>query len=363
MATTKLLRRELVTLAKPVDMDKRPKIAGWLMSEKLDGTRCFWDGGITRGAPTDKVPWASLVHPKTGERKTKIKPVSTGLWSRYGNPINAPDWFLDQLPPVMMDGELFAGRGQFQTCRSIIAGDCPDSRWKQIKYLVYGAPSLETITEPGEIKNANTWIRIEETALQDVLALGFNKTVAWAMPDHTFVAAMKDLARFNDGDSDVWDVHLQQVLSDCEEEAWSQINRRLGSVLAQGGEGVMLRNPSSLYEVKRTSNLLKVKASEDDEGTLVGFTAGKGKYTGMIGALIISYQGQEFELSGMTDDERVIEHHAPSVVEGKRIQGDIKTKHFNIGDVIEFTFRELTDAGIPKEARFQRIKRGVNETA
>ncbi len=41
-------RRELLQLAHTYKPDKH-KIAGWYISEKLDGTRCFWDGGLTSG--------------------------------------------------------------------------------------------------------------------------------------------------------------------------------------------------------------------------------------------------------------------------------------------------------------------------
>jgi hypothetical protein len=92
-----MARRELLQLADRYDPRKH-YVAGWFVSEKLDGTRCFWDGGISRGLPTEQVPWASIIDPKTGQKKTKIKPVATGLWSRYGNPIMAPDWWLNQLP-------------------------------------------------------------------------------------------------------------------------------------------------------------------------------------------------------------------------------------------------------------------------
>src|SRR5207247_1430517 len=136
------------------------KVGGFYISEKLDGTRCFWDGGITRGLRTEDVPWASLTHPKNGGRKDKIKPFSTGLWSRYGNPIIAPDWFLNQLPCCPLDGELWAGRGNFQECRSICAGDEPDERFKQISYAVYSSPSFGAALGDGLIKNTNMHVEI-----------------------------------------------------------------------------------------------------------------------------------------------------------------------------------------------------------
>ncbi len=57
-----MMRRELLQLAHNYKPDKH-KIAGWYISEKLDGTRCFWDGGLSRDVPTDQVPWASITDP------------------------------------------------------------------------------------------------------------------------------------------------------------------------------------------------------------------------------------------------------------------------------------------------------------
>ena len=136
-------------------------VAGWLVSEKLDGTRCFWDGGLSRGLPTESVPWASVTDPKTGERKAKIKPIATGLWSRYGNPIMAPDWWLNRLPACPLDGELWAGRGKFQLCRSICGGDTPDERFDKIVFAVYSTPPLGAIFGTGQIKNSNMVCQVD----------------------------------------------------------------------------------------------------------------------------------------------------------------------------------------------------------
>ena len=155
-------RREFLQLAQKYS--QKSKVGGWYISEKLDGSRCFWDGGITRGMKTEDVPYASIINPKTGERKTKIKPIATGLWSRYGNPIIAPGWFLDQLPKCLLDGELWAGRGKFQLCRSITAGDEPDERFNQVKFCCYGSPSPWQVFKEGEIKNSNFHSVFKEVA-------------------------------------------------------------------------------------------------------------------------------------------------------------------------------------------------------
>ena len=52
--------------------------------------------------------------------------------------------------------------------------------------------------------------------------------------------------------------------------------------LAQGYEGSMLRT-NGFYEQKRSYNLQKFKDFSDDEATIVGYEAGKGKRTGTLG--------------------------------------------------------------------------------
>ena len=105
-----MARREFLQLAQTYKPGKSD-IGGWFISEKLDGTRCLWDGGASRGLRTEDVPYASVIDPKTGNRKGKVKTFATGLWSRYGNPVVCPDWFLDSLPACPLDGELWAGAG------------------------------------------------------------------------------------------------------------------------------------------------------------------------------------------------------------------------------------------------------------
>lgn len=78
---------------------------GWLMSEKLDGVRAYWDG--------------------------------TQFWSRQSNKFYAPEWFLERLPPFPLDGELFGGRKKFQTTVSIVRRQDASDQWKDIRYRVF----------------------------------------------------------------------------------------------------------------------------------------------------------------------------------------------------------------------------------
>jgi len=54
-----------------------------------------------------------------------------------GNYFYAPDWFAAELPSdVVLDGELFGGRGKFQTTVSIVKSQDQGDRWKTLTYKV-----------------------------------------------------------------------------------------------------------------------------------------------------------------------------------------------------------------------------------
>src|SRR5262249_10366775 len=85
-------------------------LAGWWMSEKLDGVRAYWDG------------------------KRFI--------SRLGNEFHAPDWFAASLPKTPLDGELWVERKAFQKTVSIVRPQDKSDHWKQIRYVVFEAPAM-----------------------------------------------------------------------------------------------------------------------------------------------------------------------------------------------------------------------------
>lgn len=369
MPTTTSKRREFLQLAKVYDPTaKRPTdVSGWYVSEKLDGTRCFWDGGLTRGLPTASVPWASVIHPKKGTRKDKIKPVSTGLWSRYGNPIIAPDWWLNQLPCCFLDGELWAGRGNFQLNRSIVAGDTPDPRFDQVVFAVYSSPPLEQVFGSGEIKNTNFVSTFDLQAIQQWLwqnAQPVGTDFQTLDPGSTFEQELQFLnAALDNGSESIAYLHNQIRLPDNITDAMLLIDKQLDATLERGGEGVIIRNPKALWTPKRVGDVLKYKPFSDDEGIVTGFTSGRetdkgSKLLGMIGSLILNYKGQRLELAGLTNEERMFATPAMSEYAAEHpdqnMPADFAGKHFKVGQTVTFKYRELSDDGVPKEARFWR---------
>jgi DNA ligase 1 len=87
------------------DVDPAP----YLISEKFDGVRAYWDG--------------------------------TALHFRSGNVVNAPAWFIAKLPAQALDGELWLGRGRFEELSGVVRTEqADDDAWRQMKYMIFELP-------------------------------------------------------------------------------------------------------------------------------------------------------------------------------------------------------------------------------
>lgn len=312
------------------------------------------------------MPWAGVFDPDTGKFKKKIKPYATGLWTRYGNPIIAPDWFLDQLPACPLDGELWAGRRKYQLSQSITRGDTPDERFDQIAFAVYSSPSMAAIMATGEIRNSNMLLsmvmeKVERFVIKRLET--FDKEFTSLPTGSTFDDELMFLRENIEMQGERCYLHRQIKLPAEEQQAKEFVEVFLNETLDKGGEGVVIRDPASSWTPKRHKGVLKYKPHDDDEGTIVGFTSGRetdkgSKLLGMIGALILDYKGKRLELSGLTDEERQFATPAMRDVAvslpGKDMPSGFSGKHFEVGQSVTFKYRELSDDGIPKEARYWR---------
>jgi DNA ligase-1 len=233
---------------------------GWWISEKLDGVRAYWDG--------------------------------KRFLSRYGNVFHAPKWFTKGLPKVALDGELWAGRGNFQDVTGIVRSHAGGDRWKAVKYLVFDAPDFKG-------------------GFEDRLA--YVKKVVKKAP---YAQAVKHYRCKGPG----------------------HMHNELKAVEARGGEGLMIRMPGSAYERKRSRVLLKVKTFHDSEATITGYYPGKGKHEGVIGGFFVETEdGVPFKVgTGLTDAMRA---DPPPV-----------------GTVITYRYQELSRSGRPRFASFVRVR-------
>ena len=102
-------------------------VSAYLVSEKYDGVRAFWDG--------------------------------KKLQTRSGALIHAPKWFTENFPNQPLDGELWAGRGRFEATSGAVRKQIPqDNEWRDIRYMVFELPGA-----PGTFRE-------RATAIEEIIA-------------------------------------------------------------------------------------------------------------------------------------------------------------------------------------------------
>lgn len=114
--------------------------------------------------------------------------------------------------------------------------------------------------------------------------------------------------------------------------------QRLDMVVRTRGEGLMLHRADAPYVTGRSDALLKLKPWQDAEAVVVAYSPGKGKYQGMTGALTLEMpDGKRFQVgSGLSD---ALRHQPPP-----------------IGTRITYRYQHLTKNGLPRFARYLRIR-------
>jgi len=182
--------------------------------------------------------------------------------SRLGNPFHAPDWFTAGLPSTPFDGELWGGRKQFQRTVGIVKRQDKSPLWKDLKYIVFDAPAERT---PFEARMQHCKEILGALELPHV-----------SVHEHNVCCGLD---------------HLREELTRVE---------------GLGGEGLMARRPGSLYEIGRSTTLLKVKTFHDAEARVVAHSAGAGRHAGRVGALVVELEnGTRFNVgTGLSDAER-----------------------------------------------------------
>ena len=114
--------------------------------------------------------------------------------------------------------------------------------------------------------------------------------------------------------------------------------------LAQGYEGSMLRT-NGFYEQKRSYNLQKFKDFSDDEATIIGYEAGKGKRTGTLGKFY------------MQDDEGNQFGCPPGKgYSYKDLAFMLDNIHDYIGQRATFTYFQRTQAGSYRHPLFKTLR-------
>jgi len=299
----------------------------WEWSVKLDGIRAFWDGGITRGR--NDAPWAPGV-------------LSTGLWTINGKAILAPSWWLDSIPLFPIDGELWAGPGNFQYVSSVVrrTKNILGDEWGKIMLIHHSPISYETfctkrlINEPHCKTICTNWL--------DYIRECLSTAPARIAPSGLHYEPLE------------W--HNVKSFSHLQDEV-------LPTLVDAGHEGVMLRRKSSLWEPVRSWNLLKLKPFHDDEAYVIGVKAGTGRLEGMVGSLTMRWHKDiVFNMGALYDHERALDSIDTTIdpvivakdMAGKDLPATIYSRTFPTGTKLTFKYRELTNDGVPKDPRIWR---------
>lgn len=100
----------------------------------------------------------------------------------------------------------------------------------------------------------------------------------------------------------------------------------LHRVCNMGGEGIMINLASASYNHKRTDQLLKFKQVQSMDMRVVYIEEGRGKYEGMVGALICNCEREDGTVveasvgSGLTDEQRGEWMYFPEKIIGKIVE-------------------------------------------
>lgn len=245
------------------------QVEEYLVSEKFDGVRAIWREGK--------------------------------LVTKNGNPIHAPAWFIEALPDVWLDGELWSKRQDFEFVAStVLSKRINQEAWKKITYKVFDMPDYQS---PFETR-AKAYI-----SLLDKLNVDFIKPIEQI--------SLKD----NDALSDM-----------------------LNDYSSRGAEGLILHRKQARFASGRSDNVLKLKPYQESQARVKAYVPGNGKYQGQIGALVVVWQASEdtpakrFKIgSGLSDKERI----TPPA----------------LGSLIRFKFHGLTKNKIPRFASYIGLAR------
>jgi DNA ligase-1 len=219
------------------------------------------------------------------------------LWTRSGNRIDVPAWFTVGWPAQPIEGELWIGRGRFQDISDLVRALQADAlAWRQVRFMAFDLPASPHAFASRTRELRMLVARTGSPSLQRIAQLHFSER--------------------------------------AQLDAWRD------AVTSGGGEGLMLHHAHAHYRAGRSDQLLKYKRWDDAEARVVGYRPGKGKYAGLVGALlVVDARGRRFALgSGLRDADRA----APPA----------------IGSMVTFRYDGLTEKGAPRFARYLRMRDG-----
>lgn len=216
------------------------------------------------------------------------------LRSKTGYAYNPPKWFTEKLGDKPLDGELWIGRDKFEDIIPILNGTNNVEDWHKVNYMIFDMPA-EDMTFKERVKYMEEYIPL--------LKLSYVQMIP------------------------------QKRVNNI-----SELNKVLDNVVAQKGEGLMLHHEDAFYGSGRVNHLLKVKKYDESKGQVIAYKPGKGKYKGMVGALVLKLE------DGMI------------VNIGSGLSDEMRKNPPKKGEMVAFIYNGLTKHGKPRFARYKRMR-------
>ena len=251
-------------------------VSGWWASEKYDGYRAIWTG--------------------------------SQFISRGGIPLTTPEWMKQLMPSQPLDGELFRGRCNFESCGIFRRADASEKDWENVSYVVFDLPAMDA---PFEQRMARLREIVEERcACMAQVRPGVNVKCPLIFAKQTKLRDERQMV-----------------------EMFEKITRA-------GGEGIMLRRPGSAYTQRRTRDLLKIKVQHDMECRVIRYKKGEGRNINKLGA---------YECSLLEDEDKTF-------FVGTGLKDSDRENPLPIGTIITIKYNEKTKNGIPRHPVFFRVR-------
>jgi len=285
---------------------------GWWMSEKFDGYRALFKYEMIDG---------ELVGV---------------FYSRAGKRFFAPQWFLDSMPPPdllgdnIIDGELWAGRDNFQLM-GVVRKKVPiDEEWIDIQFHVYDITT------------------IEDTFIERLKKLKF--IVSFCAKRWNILKKRNEISNpFHNLDCPLCFTEQKKITS------LQQMDKYYQKITLNGGEGIMIKHPTQFYENGRSSYMLKYKPSFDKEAIIIDYKFGKGKYENKLGSFICKPLINHDTFMTIDDDK---DHIFTLSGMDDLIRKNYQKTH-PIGTIITFEYSGMTDKGVPRFGRYIRKRTDV----
>jgi DNA ligase-1 len=218
------------------------------------------------------------------------------LYTRNGNLIKTPKWFTKGWPNTPFEGELWSKRSEFESISScVLRHKIIDNCWQNLRLMIFDLPNHE----------GNFTDRI---------------------------IAMRKL---------IQDAHSPylRMIKQIKFASSNELYKHLDFIVINNGEGLMLHHKDSLYKQGRNKQLMKLKKYQDAEAVVIKHISGKGKYTNMLGSLLVETKdGIQFKIgSGFSDEQR---KYPPP-----------------INSTVTYRYIGKTKRGVPRFASFMRIRK------